>query len=99
MSHLKRLWKEEELLGMIATISNLRRMRSAAVMRKSALFLRIKRAFNHWRGGQEQIHSQQEALSDAEELADATGDFFAAKLSKTNRGNMEFEKWQDLLLD
>lgn len=99
MSRVKRLWKDEELTGMEETISSLRRMRSAAVTHAPTLSLRIRRTFNHLLGGQEQIYQQQEALSHAEELANAAGDFFAAKISKTTQENTELEKWQDLLSD
>lgn len=98
MPRVKRLWTDEEIIAMPATIDLLRRMRSAAVSQYS-FYIRSRRALNHFFGGQEQIHSQQEALSHAEELADAAGDFFAAKLSKTARGKTEYERWQDLLSD
>ncbi len=99
MSQIKRLWKDEELIGMTKTISLLRKMRTAAVMHKPTISLRVRRILNHLLDGQEQIYSQQEALLHAEELADASGDFFAAKLSKTTHGNTEFQRWQDLLSD
>ncbi len=99
MSRIKRLWRDEELIGMPKTISLLRKMRTAAVMHKPTISLSVRKILNHLLGGQEQIYSQQEALLHAEELADAAGNFFAAKLSKTTQGNTEFQKWQDLLSD
>lgn len=99
MTRIKRLWTDEELIGMAKTISSLRRMRTAAVTQSSSIFLRLRRACNHFLGGQEQIYSQQEALSHTEELADTAGDFFAAKLSRTTNKNAELEKWQDLVSD
>jgi hypothetical protein len=96
MSPSKRLWTDEEIMSMPKTIELLRRMRSAAVSQPS-IGICSKKALTRLFGGQEQIYSQQEALTHAEEIANAAGDFFAAKLSKTTRGNREFEKWQDLL--
>ena len=98
MLHVERLWTDEEILAMPATIDLLRKMRSAAVCEPS-FYLRSRRTLNHLLGGQEEIHPSQEALSHAEELADAAGDFFAAKISKTTRRKTEYEKWQDLLSD
>src|SRR3989338_4157859 len=99
MSQVKRLWTDDEITAMPATIDLLRRMRSAAVTEKPSVYLRSRRVLNNFWGGHERIYSPQEALAHAEELADAAGDFFAAKLSKTTHGKTEFEKWQDLLSD
>ena len=97
MSHVKRLWNDKELIGMNETIHRLRKMRSAVVTPESSIPLRLKKAFNHLLGGQEKIYLPQEVLEQAKELADAASDFFAAKLSRTNQRNKEFEKWHDLL--
>lgn len=93
----EQLWTDEEVLGMDATYHTLRRMRTAATMIEPTLFLRMGRTINNLLGGQARIYSKQEALLQAEELANAAGDFFAAKLSKTTHDKKEFEKWQDLL--
>ncbi len=96
---MKRLWTDGEIIAVPATVDLLRRMRSAAVTEKPSVYLRSRGAINNFWGGHERIHSPQEALAHAEELADAAGDFFAAKLSKTTHRKTEFEKWQDLLSD
>src|SRR3989338_2257032 len=99
MAKIERLWTDEEIRGMSHTISLLRRMRSAAVTPIPSRSLRFRRALNHVLGGNEEIHPPQEALADAQNLATAAGDFFAAKISRTTQGAQEFEKWQDYLND
>ncbi|MBS3169414.1 hypothetical protein J4210_02930 [Candidatus Woesearchaeota archaeon] len=99
MARVQRLWTDLEIAAMPATLSLLRRMRSAAVTSEDSLFINFKRSINSLFGGNKQIYPPQEALEHAVELADAAGDFFAAKLSKTTQGKKEFEQWQDLLAD
>jgi hypothetical protein len=93
------LWKESELIGMGETITYLRRIRAAAVIDRASLSFRMKILCNNILRRDVKIRPQQEALSDAEKLADAGADFFAARISNTRRGNREFEKWMDLLSD
>ena len=92
---MKRLWKNQEIVNMDRTMDTLRRMRTAAVMDKPTLFLRVQKYLRKNLG---EIVPPQEALSEAEKLADAAGDFFAARLTKAKR-KTEFDKWQDLLTD
>ncbi|MBI2632124.1 hypothetical protein HYW75_03910 [Candidatus Pacearchaeota archaeon] len=99
MSKVKRLWTDEEITSIPKTVEVLRRMRTAATMQKPKLVTRAITKLNNFFGGQGQIYSQQEALLYAERLADAAGDFFAAKLSRTTQIKQEYEKWQDLLLE
>ncbi|HLC75685.1 MAG TPA: hypothetical protein VJB82_01005 [Candidatus Peribacterales bacterium] len=95
----KRLWKDEEIIGMNETMLRLRRMRSAATMHSWSIGVLAKKFGLRLRGIIEPEHSQQESLSDAQKLADAAADFFAARISKTSAGKQEFQKWQDLLSD
>ena len=78
----ERLWKVEEIIGMGETISRLRQMRSAAVMKNPTMSVRIKKVLLGWAGSQEPIYLQQETLAHAEQLADATGDFLQQKSQK-----------------
>jgi len=99
MPQVERLWKDEEIIGMNLTISLLRRMRSAAVTPIPSRSLRFHRALNHFFRENEEIHPPQEALADAQHLATAAGDFFAATISRTAHSTTEFQKWQDFLSD
>ncbi|MDO8555612.1 MAG: hypothetical protein Q7R96_00370 [Nanoarchaeota archaeon] len=99
MAVIQRLWDDRDIEGMGETVVILRRMRNAATLHTPSLSMRIHRCLNHLFGGTEEIHTQQTALADAETLAQAAGDFFAAKISKTTHHTDEFQKWQDLLFD
>ncbi len=99
MSSVPRLWTNEEVRDMQITVYQLRRMRTAAVMTTPTRSLRIWKWLDHAVGGSEKIYSQQEALTHAQELADAAADYFAANISNTKKGTVEKQKWQDLLND
>ncbi|MBI3618458.1 hypothetical protein HY213_00300 [Candidatus Peregrinibacteria bacterium] len=98
MARIERLWKDVEIRGMDETVTRLRRMRTA-IFQEETIGLRLRRKILKVFGKQEPIHSHQDALLHAEQLANAAGDFFAAKISRTMHGTKEFERWQDLLSD
>ena len=95
----KRLWKDEEIIGMNETMLRLRRMRSSATMRGWSIGVLAKKFGLRLQGIIEPEHSPQESLSDARQLADAAADFFATRISRTSNAKQEFQKWQDLLSD
>lgn len=101
MAKIERLWSDQELIAMEATVVSLRKIRTATTTKPEEQKKGIIKFFPLVRESRSRLPQKDKevVLFDAEKLANTAAYFFALKISKTASGDREKQEWQDTLSD